>query len=105
MHTSEVLNRPLYVFTNQQKNILVEVWSILYIKMKIWHSKHYSSYIVVLLSDTIIARIIVDYVVRVVKVDTSWLTCTQEVASMHNTLLDKLKMLQQQFLKCTTNFT
>ena len=77
---------------------------MLYIKMKIWHSKH-SSYIVVLLSDTIIARIIVDYVVRVVKVDNSWLTCTEEVASMHNTLLNKLKFLKQQFLKCTTNFT
>ena len=64
--------------------------------MQVWFSKH-SSNIVVQLSDTIIARISVDYVVRVVKVDTSWLTCTEEVASMHNTMLNKLNFLQQQF--------
>ena len=48
----------------------------------------YSSSIVGHLSDYFIARIIVDYVVRVVKVDNSWLTCTEELASMHNSILE-----------------
>ena len=51
----------------------------------------YSSYIVGHLSDYIIARIIVDYAVRVVKVDNSWLTCTEEVASMHNSMINRQK--------------